>query len=59
MVFSSIEEKVRANTERVLEAVATKGIPPQQAALELAETRVRKAMSYRRWSLFSSAEDRA
>jgi glutamate dehydrogenase (NAD(P)+) len=59
MVFSSIEEKVRANTERVLEAVATKGIPPRQAALELAEARVRKAMSYRRWSLFSSAADRA
>ena len=31
------------------------GILPRQAAIELAEQRVRRAMSYRRWSLFSSA----
>jgi glutamate dehydrogenase (NAD(P)+) len=57
MVFSSIGEKVRSNTEQILEAVSTKAILPRHAALELAEQRVKKAMSYRRWSLFSSADD--
>ncbi len=53
--IGSIEEKVRHNTELVLEAAKTKGILPREAAVELAVERVKKAMSYRRWSLFSSA----
>jgi glutamate dehydrogenase (NAD(P)+) len=53
--FSSIEEKVRSNTEQVLEAAKTRGILPREAALELALKRVHKAMKYRRWSIFSSA----
>jgi len=53
--FSSIEEKVRSNTEQVLEAAKTRGILPREAALELAMNRVHKAMKYRRWSIFSSA----
>jgi glutamate dehydrogenase (NAD(P)+) len=56
-VFASIEEKVRGNTAQVLETVRAKAIQPREAALELAEQRVKKAMSYRRWSLFSSAKD--
>ena len=53
--FASIEEKLRRNTEMVLSASKAQGILPRQAAMDLALQRVRKAMSYRRWSLFSSA----
>lgn len=53
--FGSIEEKVRSNTEQVLEAAKTKGILPREAAVELAVKRVKRAMRYRRWSIFSSA----
>jgi len=53
--FDSIEEKVRSNTEQVLEAAKTKGIFPREAAVELAVKRVKRAMRYRRWSIFSSA----
>lgn len=49
--FAAIEEKIRANTEAVLEAVKTKGILPRQAALDLATRRVTQAMSYRRFSV--------
>lgn len=54
-VFASIEEKLRRNTELVLEAARSKEILPRQAAVELAVARVQKAMGYRRWSLFSGA----
>ena len=47
----AIGEKIRANTKVVLDAAKTKGIPPRQAAVELATARVREAMSYRRFSL--------
>jgi glutamate dehydrogenase (NAD(P)+) len=53
--FGSIEEKVRNNTVQVLEAAKTKGILPREAAVQLAVKRVKGAMGYRRWSLFSSA----
>ncbi|AKB35710.1 Glutamate dehydrogenase 2 [Methanosarcina siciliae C2J] len=53
--FGSIEEKVRSNTEQVLEAAKTKGVLPREAAVELAVKRVKRAMKYRRWSIFSSA----
>jgi glutamate dehydrogenase (NAD(P)+) len=47
--FRSIEEKIRANTAEVL-ATAKKGdMLPRQAAVAMAERRVRSAMSYRRW----------
>ncbi len=55
MVFPVIEDKIRRNTRRVLEAAATDNIPPRQAALELATKRVKRAMSYRRYAVFSSA----
>ena len=54
-VFETIEEKIRRNTKEVLERSRDEGMLPRQAAIELAERRVRKAMGYRRWSLFSSA----
>jgi glutamate dehydrogenase (NAD(P)+) len=53
--FASIEEKLRRNTEMVLSASKSQGILPRQAAMDLALQRVNKAMSFRRWSLFSSA----
>jgi glutamate dehydrogenase (NAD(P)+) len=55
VAFQAIEEKLRHNTRLVLEDAATKGILPRKAAVDLAVQRLKKAMSYRRWSLFSSA----
>ena len=44
--LQTIEEKIRANTEEVLANAKRNGSLPRQAAVELAETRVRKAMEY-------------
>jgi len=49
--FEAIEERIRANTQQVLQAAAAAKIPPRDAALQLAVERVEKAMSTRRWSL--------
>jgi glutamate dehydrogenase (NAD(P)+) len=54
-VFQVIEEKLRRNTELVLARSRQEQILPRQAAIELARERVEKAMSYRRFSLFSTA----
>jgi glutamate dehydrogenase (NAD(P)+) len=54
-VFAAIEEKLRRNTEQVLQRVKRESLPPRQAAVELAVERVKKAMSFRRYSLFSTA----
>jgi glutamate dehydrogenase/leucine dehydrogenase len=48
--FQMIEEKIRINTTLVLEAAMKTGKLPQQAAVALAEQRVRTAMGYQRWS---------
>jgi glutamate dehydrogenase (NAD(P)+) len=48
--FAAIEEKIRANTRAVLDAVNAKGLLPRQAALDLATGRVTQAMRYRRFS---------
>ncbi len=53
--LQAIQEKVRRNTQTVLEDARARGILPRQAAIEMAEARVRRAMGYRRYSLFSSA----
>ena len=50
--FAAIEEKLRANTRLVIEAVAREGILPREAALRLAGERVRKAMVNRRFGIF-------
>ncbi len=50
--FQSIAEKISTNTRQVLEEAAQKDIPPRDAAVAMAEHRVRTAMSCRRWSLF-------
>jgi len=50
--LEAIMEKLRRNTRQVLEASKTEGILPRDAAVRLAEKRVRTAMDFRRWSLF-------
>jgi glutamate dehydrogenase (NAD(P)+) len=55
--LQAIEEKLRRNTEQVLETARREQVLPRQAAMAMAEQRVRKAMGFRRWSLFSSAPD--
>ena len=50
--LDTIAEKLRCNTEEVLEKVAKQGTLPRDAAMEMAVTRVKEAMSFRRWSIF-------
>jgi glutamate dehydrogenase (NAD(P)+) len=47
--MEAVAEKVAANTRAVLEAAAQRRIVPRQAALDLAEARVERAMQLRRW----------
>jgi len=47
--FAFIDEKIRANTEAVLDEVRRTGALPRAAALALARERVRRAMRTRRW----------
>ena len=47
--FEAIERKIRTNTQRVLTAAREAGVGPREAAVALAEGRVRAAMGYRRW----------
>lgn len=47
--FQSIEEKITANTQAVLDAAKTQGIAPRDAATLLARERVVSAMRLRRW----------
>ena len=49
--FAAIAQRVRANTEAVLSAAKERGVLPREAALELAERRVRQAMRNRRFSI--------
>ena len=48
--FQTIEDKIRHNTAAVLTAAAEQDLPPRAAAVDLATQRVRRAMTYRRWS---------
>jgi glutamate dehydrogenase/leucine dehydrogenase len=48
LAFQTIEEKIRRNTTQVLEHAGKTGSLPRQAAVALAEQRVRSAMAYRR-----------
>ncbi len=48
--FATIEERIRANITEVLDrAAATAGVPVD-AAQDMAQARVRRAMSTRRWT---------
>jgi glutamate dehydrogenase (NAD(P)+) len=53
-VLSVIKEKIRRNTEKVLQSVETDGSLPRQAAVQLATKPIVKAMGYRRWSSLSA-----
>ena len=48
--LDTIAEKIRANMVHVLEEAQRNSTSPRQAAIALAERRVRTAMHYRRWS---------
>ncbi len=50
--FEIIEEKIRNNTQAVLELAEQRGCLPSEAAREMAMQRVHKAMDMRRWSVF-------
>ena len=50
--FAAIEEKIRTNTEQVLEDSKRRQVTPREAAVALATRRVRRAMELRRWSIF-------
>jgi len=50
--FEAIEEKLRFNTEAVLDNARRRQILPRTAAMELAVQRLKKAMSTRRWAVF-------
>ena len=46
--LQTIQDKIFANTEEVLANAKKNGTLPRQAAVELAEARVRKAMTYQK-----------
>ncbi|MES9900619.1 MAG: Glu/Leu/Phe/Val dehydrogenase [Sedimenticola sp.] len=52
LAMQVVEEKVRANTARILETAKADNILPRDAAVALATERVRRAMALRRWSTF-------
>jgi glutamate dehydrogenase (NAD(P)+) len=52
VALQTIEEKLRVNTALVLQASRRQRVPPREAALNLATERVKRAMTYRRWSTF-------
>ena len=47
-----IEDKVRRNTQSIMEASQAKKLMPRDAAMQLAVARVEKAMSFKRWSIY-------
>lgn len=48
--FATIEEKIKANTLAVLDSAAAGGALPRDAAIRLADERLRRAMKLSRWS---------
>lgn len=49
MALQSIHEKLSDNTRAVLQHARDAGTPPREAAIEIAEARVRQATALRRW----------
>jgi glutamate dehydrogenase (NAD(P)+) len=47
--LAAIEEKLRFNTRQVLQAARDEKLQPREAAMRLAEKRVRRAMALTRW----------
>ena len=54
--LQTIEEKLRRNTAQVLDVSKREQILPREASMELAMQRINRAMSFRRYSLFSTAD---
>lgn len=54
--LETIEEKLRRNTLQVLETARRQQILPREASMEMAMQRVNRAMNFRRYSLFSTAD---
>jgi glutamate dehydrogenase (NAD(P)+) len=50
--FEAIEERVRSNTDEVLRESERRRVPPREAAVDLALSRVRRAMAWRRWAVY-------
>jgi len=50
--FAAIAEKIRANTDAMLELMRRDGGTPREAATQLASRRVRQAMAHRRFGVF-------
>jgi glutamate dehydrogenase (NAD(P)+) len=48
--MAAIEERIRANTEAMLASSRDSGRPPREAAVAMAESRIRRAMALRRWT---------
>jgi glutamate dehydrogenase (NAD(P)+) len=51
--FAAIEERIRANTEAVIDAARRRNVRPREAAVALAGDRVRRAMQTRRFSIYA------
>ena len=54
--LETIEEKLRHNTRQLLESVRGGQLLPREAATRMAMQRISRAMSLRRYALFSTAE---
>lgn len=50
--LETIEEKLKRNTRQVLEGATRDNLLPREVAMQMAQERVEKAMSFRRWNLF-------
>lgn len=51
-VLEIIAEKLQHNTETILHTMHKERILPREAALQLAVSRIKKAMTYKRWAIF-------
>jgi glutamate dehydrogenase (NAD(P)+) len=51
LAFQAIQEKIRANTQAVLDASTSRHILPREAATDLAVSHVDEAMGYRRFNV--------
>jgi glutamate dehydrogenase (NAD(P)+) len=47
--FMAIDEKIRANTRAILDRIAADRVLPRTAAIDLAQSRIERAMQTRRW----------
>jgi glutamate dehydrogenase (NAD(P)+) len=51
-VLSVITEKIQSNVENILYTMQKEQVLPREAAIQLATARIKKAMGYKRWSIF-------